>query len=85
VWAIHLDDWLISTATGKQKVAFDFLKTPNQQRGSSRCERYFTSGRLGLSKRVEDIPALKMNILAAYAADFTSESKVSNVKAWSVS
>lgn len=66
---VDLNDGLIGRTTGKEKVAFDFLKTSNQNRNGFLSERYFTSGRLCLAERIEDIALFQMNILAANAAN----------------
>ena len=61
---IHFDDWLVGRSTGKNKIAFHFLKASSQDRTSLVGERDFASGGFCLSERVEEIALVEMNLLA---------------------
>jgi hypothetical protein len=50
VRSIYFDDWLIGRATGKNKIAFHFLKPSSQDRTSPLGERDFASGCLCLRR-----------------------------------
>jgi len=51
--AIYFDDRLVGRSSGKNKIAFHFLKPSGQDRTSLLGERDFASGCLCLSERVE--------------------------------
>src|SRR5258708_5302390 len=55
VRGVHLNDRLVGCATGKDKIAFHFLKPSSQERTSPFGERDFASDCLCLSERVEEI------------------------------
>ena len=55
VRTIYFDDWLVGRSTGKNKIAFHFLKPSSQERTSLLGERDFASGCLCLAERVEEI------------------------------
>ena len=67
---VYFHNWLVRRATGKNKIAFHFLKPSNQNRTSLFGERNFASGCLCLAGRIEEIALVKMNILDADAANF---------------
>ena len=52
VHTIYFDDWLVVRATGKDKIAFHFLKASSQERTSLLGERDFASGGLCLTERI---------------------------------
>src|SRR5438445_488564 len=70
VRTIHFDDWLVRRATGKDKIAFHFLKASSQDCTSLFGERDFASGCLCLSERIEEFALVEMNVLTANAANF---------------
>ena len=55
VRTIYFDDWLVGRSTGKNKIAFHFLKPSNQKRTSLLGERDFASACFCFAERVEEI------------------------------
>src|SRR6266568_6754995 len=53
VRTIYFYDWLVGRSTGKNKIAFHFLKPSSQDRTSLLGERDFASGCLRFDRRTE--------------------------------